>query len=125
MTALIALPPSPPPARLDVRAVTKTFVRKRGFWGAPITTAALAGVSLDVGDGEILGVVGESGSGKTTLGRIIVGLEAADGGTITLGERVLMSAAQRLHVPAASRGIGMIFQDPYSSLNPRMRVRDI
>jgi ABC-type glutathione transport system ATPase component len=111
--------------RLDVRDVSKTFVRRRGFWATPLRTAALAGVSLDVGAGEILGVVGESGSGKTTLGRIIVGLETADGGTITLGERVLASAAGPVHVAAASRGIGMIFQDPYSSLNGRMRVRDI
>jgi ABC-type glutathione transport system ATPase component len=115
--------PSAAPARLEVRDVSKTFVRRRGFWATPLKTAALAGVSLEVGEGEILGVVGESGSGKTTLGRIIVGLETADGGTISLGERVLASG--RLHVPAAARGIGMIFQDPYSSLNGRMRVRDI
>jgi ABC-type glutathione transport system ATPase component len=112
------------PAALDVREVGKTFIRRRGF-RTTMRTEALAAVSLDLRQGEILGIVGESGSGKTTLGRIIVGLEEPDSGTIVLKGRTLAGPGLKHGVAAAERGIGMIFQDPYSSLNPRMRVNDV
>ncbi|MDO8805914.1 MAG: ATP-binding cassette domain-containing protein, partial [Elusimicrobiota bacterium] len=71
-----------------------------------------------------LGIVGESGSGKTTLARLILGIEKPDSGRVTLNGRELSSlsgAGLRL----ARRGAQMVFQDPYSSLNPRMKVKDI
>jgi peptide/nickel transport system ATP-binding protein len=90
---------------------------------------AVDGVTLDIARGETLGLVGESGCGKSTVARIIVGLYAPSrgkvvfDGTILAGEGIAVAggAEQR----AARRGMQMIFQDPYASLNPRWRVSDI
>jgi len=85
---------------------------------------AVDGVTLAIARGETLGLVGESGCGKSTVARLIVGLHAptrgtvAFDGTIVAGEGAAGGAAQR----AARRGMQMIFQDPYASLNPRWRV---
>ncbi|MFD5858726.1 dipeptide ABC transporter ATP-binding protein [Streptomyces chartreusis] len=85
---------------------------------------AVAGVSFQVGKGQILGVVGESGSGKTTLARALVGLERPSDGTITYdGNRIFPSEGRRQYRPP--RSIQMVFQDPNASLNPRMRVTDL
>ena len=88
---------------------------------------AVDGVTLSIDRGETLGLVGESGCGKSTVARLIVGLHAPSRGTITFDGVVLTGAgigdgaAKR----AARRGMQMIFQDPYASLNPRWRVADI
>jgi ABC-type glutathione transport system ATPase component len=110
---------------LRLSGIGKTFVTPGGFLKPAYRTPALKDISIDVRQSEILAIVGESGSGKTTLGRIAVGLLKPDSGTVHLGERALVDAARGIHVPASKRGISMIFQDPTSSLNPRMRVRDI
>jgi oligopeptide/dipeptide ABC transporter ATP-binding protein len=86
-------------------------------------TRAVDGVSFDIMPGETLGLVGESGSGKSTLGRVVLGLLPASGGeAIVDGQNVaaLQGPARR----ALWRHAQMVFQDPYSSLNPRMTVRD-
>jgi ABC-type glutathione transport system ATPase component len=114
----------PPPA-LRVSGVGKVFVTPAGLFKPAYRTIALHDISIDVQPSEILAIVGESGSGKTTIGRIVVGLLQPDSGAIELGGRILVDVARGIHVPAAKRGVGMIFQDPISSLNPRMRVRDI
>ncbi|SDT61906.1 ABC transporter ATP-binding protein [Jiangella sp. DSM 45060] len=85
---------------------------------------AVAGVSFDLRRGETLGLVGESGSGKSTLARTVIGLERAASGTVTFDGRDL-TAASPAELRAARRDVQMIFQDPYSSLNPRRTAGQI
>lgn len=94
----------------------------RGFRVRP--HEVLHGVSLTVGQGETLGVVGESGSGKTTIGRSVLGLVAPSGGTVRFqGNDV--TRAGRKERRALARDIQVVFQDPYSSLNPALTIGDI
>ena len=104
--------------------IAERTARKLGAKIAPVTVHAVDNVSLDIRRGEVLGLVGESGCGKSTLGRMVAGLAApSDGRIVYNGQDVagLKGAAAR----DAALKIQMIFQDPMSSLNPRMRVRDI
>ncbi|SUV86099.1 transport ATP-binding protein [Bordetella pertussis] len=114
---------------LEMRFVQSVDLAGRiaNLFGAGLRTQvvhAVADVDLDVAPGEVLGIVGESGCGKSTLGRIAAGILRPSGGTIAWrGAPVAqMGASQRR---AYELGVQMIFQDPYASLNPRMRVRDI
>ena len=85
---------------------------------------AVNDVSFNIGEGETFGLVGESGSGKTTTGRCMLRLVEPTSGAVRFrGEDVLAFSQQRLR--EARRDMQIVFQDPYSSLNPRMRVRDI
>lgn len=110
---------------LRVSGLGKVFVTPAGLFKPAYRTAALKDISIEVQPSEILAIVGESGSGKTTIGRIVVGLLNPDCGAVYLGERTLVDVSRGISVPAAKRGVGMIFQDPTSSLNSRMRVRDV
>ncbi|NDZ78250.1 ABC transporter ATP-binding protein [Streptomyces sp. SID10853] len=86
-------------------------------------TEVLRGVDLDIRAGETLGLVGESGSGKTTLGRAVLGLVPIASGTVTFdGERIDKAATARRR--ALSRDLQVIFQDPYTSLNPSLTIGD-
>ncbi|HSH07999.1 MAG TPA: oligopeptide/dipeptide ABC transporter ATP-binding protein [Burkholderiales bacterium] len=86
---------------------------------------AVDGVSFDIRRGETLALVGESGCGKSTVARLIVGLHAPSRGRIRFDGVVLSGAAQAAGAPSRRGRVQMIFQDPYASLNPRWRVRDI
>ena len=90
----------------------------------PRVVQAVAGVDLDIMPGEVVGIVGESGCGKTTLGRMLSGILPPSGGSVLYqGQAVTgLSGARRREYELA---VQMIFQDPYSSLNPRMRIVDI
>ncbi|MGC0369657.1 ATP-binding cassette domain-containing protein [Microbacterium sp. SLBN-111] len=94
----------------------------KGFRAQPFR--ALKGVSLDILPGETMGLVGESGSGKTTLGRAVLGLAPVSGGTVTYDGRDI-SHLGRSARRALSSEIQVVFQDPYSSLNPSMTIEQI
>ncbi|RFA15358.1 peptide ABC transporter ATP-binding protein [Subtercola boreus] len=85
--------------------------------------AAVDGVSFDLAPGEVLGLVGESGCGKSTLARAICGLEPLSSGTVTFDGQSIPTLGLRRR-PAHLLRIQMVFQNPYSSLNPRRRVGD-
>ncbi|WP_289034828.1 ABC transporter ATP-binding protein [uncultured Roseibium sp.] len=86
---------------------------------------AVKKVSFDIHEGETFGLVGESGSGKSTIARLVTGLYHPSGGSILFAGQELTSLKDRKQVLAMRRQMQMIFQDPFSSLNARMRVRDI
>ncbi len=108
---------------LRVEKLCKHFPVKRGFFGgASAWVRAVDGVSLDVKPGETVGLVGESGCGKTTFGRVVLRLIDPTSGTITYEGTDITTLDQRELRPLRRR-MQIIFQDPYSSLNPRMTVR--
>jgi oligopeptide transport system ATP-binding protein len=108
-------------ALLDVRNLTKQFTRSRGWFAKPAIVRAVDDVTFSIDKGETFGLVGESGSGKTTTGRCILRLVEPTSGQVRFaGEDVLAFSPQRLR--DARRDMQIVFQDPYASLNPRMRV---
>lgn len=86
---------------------------------------AVNGISFDIHKGETFSLVGESGCGKSTVGKLVVGLHDASGGEIVFDGTNIADAVKRGEVRALRRRWQMIFQDPYASLNPRWRVRNI
>jgi ABC-type glutathione transport system ATPase component len=94
----------------------------RGWRAKPVEV--LHGVSLDVAPGETLGLVGESGSGKTTIGRAVLGLVKPSGGDIRFDGTSIAGISPRDR-RRLSRDIQVVFQDPYTSLNPSMTIGDI
>jgi oligopeptide/dipeptide ABC transporter ATP-binding protein len=106
---------------IEVDNLRRTFSVKRGLFAPAAPLHAVAGVSLAVRQGEVLGIVGESGCGKSTLARMVLGLLAPSAGSIRLGGRELGQIPRR----ELARRMQPVFQDPYSSLNPRMSAGEI
>jgi peptide/nickel transport system ATP-binding protein len=106
---------------LELCALSRRFALKRGLFRAPGEIKAVDNVTLRVAKGETLGLVGESGCGKSTLAKMLLGLLAPSSGNVLLHGREIDPRQRRAH----ARRIQPIFQDPYSSLNPRRTVADI
>lgn len=103
------------------------FFTKKRFMEKPTVVKAVDGITLEVGRGEVIALVGESGSGKTTLGRVAIGLERPTSGTITFldkGSPVNVGRARGKSWKRLRKSLQIVFQDPFSSLDPNMRVYD-
>ena len=115
-------PPKPAPPALSIRDLRVEFALRRGV------LTAIDGVSFDIGRGEVLGVVGESGAGKSVTGAAIIGLVDPPGriagGEIRLGGERIDGLSEEAMRAVRGRRIGMIFQDPLTSLNPLFSVGD-
>ncbi|WP_147107493.1 ABC transporter ATP-binding protein [Tateyamaria sp. syn59] len=132
------IPKDPKPAEplpeddliLELNSVSKTYLVRAGGWREKKKVHACVDVNLKLPRGKTLAVVGESGSGKTTCARIALGAEVPDAGSQVLfraepgAERVCINDLSRAEKVAFQRQAQMVFQDPYSSLSPRMRVQE-
>ena len=109
---------------VEVEHLVKVFTRGGGLLRKGTRVAAVDDISFQIFEGETFGLVGESGSGKTTTGRCMLRLVEPTAGAVRFrGDNIL--AFPRARMRAARRDMQIVFQDPYSSLNPRMRARQI
>ena len=111
-------------ALLQVRDLKKHYPIRNRLFGPSDVLRAVDGVSFDVAAGETLGLVGESGCGKSTVGRAVVGLVKPSAGSVRLAGMEIAHFSKRRLRPLRTIA-QIVFQDPYSSLNPRMRARTI
>jgi peptide/nickel transport system ATP-binding protein len=110
---------------LEAQDLTKLFPVKRGLFNkAQDMVRAVDGISFTIPPGRTLGVVGESGCGKTTTAKLVLRLEEPTGGALRFQGRDLHTL-DRAHLREYRRSVQAVFQDPFASLNPRMRVRAI
>jgi len=109
---------------LSVRGLTKHFPVRHGLFGEHGVVKAVDGIGFDIKKGEVLGLVGESGSGKSTAGRCVLRLIEPTSGEVMFGGTDVIKAG-REELRALRRRMQIIFQDPYASLNPRMRIAEI
>ena len=112
-----------PPALVRTRGLTRVFSSRASLLGKTRTLTAVSGVDLDIPRGQVTGVVGESGCGKSTLARLVLRLLEASSGSVHFdGTDLAGLAPARLR--ALRRRMQMVFQDPYSSIDPRYSVQD-
>ena len=117
--------PGAAPPLLEVRDLVKHFPIRRGLFGTPAAKVhAVDGISLSIAAGETLGLVGESGCGKSTAGKVILRLIEPTSGSIRLEGRDITTFGDG-DMRSVRREMQVVFQDPYSSLNPRMRAGEI
>ena len=109
---------------VEVRGLVKEFPVKQGRGRAPAILRAVNGISFTIERGATLGLVGESGSGKSTTGRVLVGLTGASAGSVRLFGKEITGPDGPANLNAVRRRLQFVFQDPFGSLNPRMRVGD-
>ncbi|MBP3763165.1 MAG: ABC transporter ATP-binding protein [Bacteroidales bacterium] len=115
-------PETPRPPLLSVRDLSVSYTLKRSLFGKPLQTLqAVDGLSFDILEGETLGLVGESGCGKSTLGRALLRLIGHSSGSISYRDTPLDTLSSR-QMRALRPKLQIIFQDPYSSLNPRIPI---
>jgi oligopeptide/dipeptide ABC transporter ATP-binding protein len=105
---------------LELGSVSKTFMSRVGMRRVPVS--AVHNVTMSVAEGTTMGIVGESGCGKSTLARIVVGLHGADDGRIIFDGQSMKLSGKRSR--AVTQQMQMVFQDPYSALNPRATIGD-
>jgi oligopeptide/dipeptide ABC transporter ATP-binding protein len=110
---------------LSVRKIVKEFPVQRGLLGTPTAfLKAVNDVAFDVEAGEVVGVVGESGCGKSTVGKCIVGLHEPTGGQVLWDDKDL-ALLEKDQKRTLRREFQMVFQNPFSSLNPRQKIKDV
>ena len=108
-------------AILEARDLRRNYEQKRGFFSAPGVVKALAGVSFTLEAGKTLAVVGESGSGKSTLARLLTLIELPTSGALLI-DGVDVASVDDAGRKKLRRDIQIVFQNPYSSLNPRQKI---
>lgn len=109
---------------LDLRGVSKTFRRRSAFGGDHAVVPAVADVSLTVEAAEIVALVGGSGAGKSTVGRMVLGLEPPDEGQVLFDGRDVTGMTEP-ELRRARQEMHLVFQDPYQSLHPGMRIGEV
>ncbi|MFS0893363.1 ABC transporter ATP-binding protein [Microbacterium sp. 179-I 3D3 NHS] len=111
---------------IEARGLSRDFVEpRRSSFGRARVRTALAATDLDVMAGSSVGIIGESGSGKSTLVRLLLGLDRPTTGTVSIGGRTVDATASARSLHWLRRETGLVFQDPYASLDPRMTAGQI
>lgn len=109
---------------ISIKNLKVLYKSKQGLLGKENTVYAVNGVSLDVNAGEIIAVAGESGCGKSTLAKAIIGLEPANSGEILFDGKNVFNM-NKAELADFRKAVQMVFQNPYASLNPKMKIEDI
>ena len=111
---------------IEARSLRRDFViPKRSTFERTRRQTALAPTDLDIVEGSSVGIIGESGSGKSTLVRLLLGLDRPTSGTVTVDGRAVDATASARSLHWLRRQTGLVFQDPYASLDPRMTAAQI